>query len=364
MSDSGQEDDTQKTEEPTPKKLQESRKKGQVALSREVNNWVMLFAATIVVLAIGPSAMTALTQYMSGFIERAHLMPSAPAGIGVILGDAFWSVLKIMVLPLILLMLAAFLSPFIQIGPLFAPEIIKPDFSKISPAKGFGRLFSMRSLMEFVKGILKLGIIGFVGVLLLMPFYDAVGHMIGLPIATMMEEMQSLVLRLMTGILVVLMVVAVVDLVYQRYEHMKKMKMSKQELKDEYKQTEGDPHVRAKLRQLRQEKARSRMMQAVPEADVIITNPTHYSLALKYKPDEMDVPILIAKGMDDVAMRIREVAKENDIPFFENRPLARALYDTVEVDEVIPPEHYKAVAEVISYIFQLKGKLGASPSKS
>ena len=358
MSDSGQEDDSQKTEEPTPKKLEESRKKGQVALSREVNNWVMLFAGTIVVLAIGPSVMSGMTDFMKVYIEGAHLMPSAPGGIGVVLGTSFWEILKFLVLPLILLMLAAFLSPFIQIGPLLAPEIIKPDISKVSPAKGVKRLFSMRSLMEFVKGILKIGIISAVGFLLLKPFYASIDHMVGLPVPTMMDEMESLILRLMTGILVVLLVVAVTDLVYQRYEHMKKMRMTKQELKDEYKQTEGDPHVRAKLRQLRQEKASARMMQAVPEADVVITNPTHYSLALKYKPDEMDVPVLVAKGLDEVAMRIREVAKEHDIPFYENVPLAHALYDTVELDETIPEEHYKAVAEVISYVFQLRAKMG------
>ncbi len=360
MSDSSQEDDSQKTEDPTPKKIEESRKKGQVALSREVNNWVMLFTATIVVLVIGPSAMSGLKVFMKNFIERAHLMPAdGPGGIGVILGETFWEVLSFMILPLIILMIAAFLSPFLQIGPLFAPNTIKPDFSKVSPAAGFKRLFSMRSIMEFVKGILKIGIIGVVGVILLKPFYGSVDHMIGLPLASMISEMEGLVFRLMAGILVVLLVVAVIDLVYQRYEHHKKMRMSKQELKDEYKQTEGDPHVRAKLRQLRQEKARARMMQAVPEADVVITNPTHYSLALKYNPEEMDAPVLIAKGVDEVAMRIREVAKENNIPLYENRPLARAMYDTVEIDEMVPEEHYKAVAEVISYVFQLKGKLNS-----
>lgn len=357
MSDSGQEDESQKTEEPTPKKLEESRKKGQVALSREVNNWVMLFTATIVVLAIGPSALNSMKLFMQGFIERAHVMPYAPDGIGTVLGHSFWGILGILALPLIILMIAAFLAPFLQIGPLFAPQVIKPDVSKISPMAGFKRLFSMRSIMEFVKGILKIGIIGFIGILLLKPFYGSIDHMIGLPVPTMMDEMQGLVLRLMSGILVVLLVVAVADLVYQRYEHYKKMRMSKQELKDEYKQTEGDPHVRAKLRQLRQEKARARMMQAVPEADVVITNPTHYSLALKYDPEEMDAPVLVAKGVDELAMRIREVAKENDVPLYENRPLARVLYDTVELDEMIPAEHYQAVAEVISYIFQLKGKL-------
>ncbi len=357
MSDSGQEDDSQKTEEPTPKKIEESRKKGQVALSREINNWVMLFTGTIVVLAIGPYSLSSIKNFMQSFIGQAHVMPSAPGGIGMVLGESFWEVISILILPLMILMMAAFLSPFLQIGPLFAPNVIKPDFSKISPIAGVKRLFSLRSVMEFVKGVLKISIIGFVGFVLLKPFYGSIDHMIGLPVSMMMEEMQVLVLRLMSGILVVLLVVAVADLVYQRFEHHKKMRMTKQELKDEYKQTEGDPHVRAKLRQLRQEKARARMMQAVPEADVIITNPTHYSLALKYEPEEMDAPILVAKGVDELAMRIREVAKEEDIPLYENKPLARVLYDTVEVDQMIPPEHYQAVAEVISYIFQLKEKL-------
>lgn len=357
MAEGSQEDDSQKTEDPTPKKIEESRKKGQVALSREVNNWVMLLTGTIVILAIGPSAMSSLTNHMEAYIARAHILPSVPGGFGLLLGDSFWTVLGILLLPLLIFIVAAISGPLFQVGPLLAPEVIKPDISKISPLKGFKRLFSMRSIMEFLKGVVKIGIVGVVGVILLYPFYGGVDHFVGLPIPVMMDEVQSLVLRLMSGILVVLLVVAVIDLVYQRYEHMKQMRMTKQELKDEYKQTEGDPHVRAKLRQLRQEKARARMMQAVPQADVVITNPTHYSLALEYKPDTMDAPVLIAKGVDDVAMRIREVAEENDIPLYENKPLARALYDTVEIDEMIPEEHYKAVAEVISYVFQLKGKL-------
>lgn len=356
MSD-GEQDDSQKTEDPTPKKLEESRKKGQIALSREVNNWVMLFTGTIVVLALGPSVMSSLTKLMKTYIEKAHLMPSMPGGFSFVMGDALLQVLGILTLPLLIFLAAAFLGPFLQIGPLFAPDIIQLDFSKISPMQGFKRLFSMKSIMEFVKGLLKLAIISVVGVILLTPFYAGVDHMVGLSIPVMMHELSALVLRLMSGILVVLLVVAVADLVYQRYEHYKKMRMSKQELKDEYKQTEGDPHVRAKLRQLRQEKASARMMQAVPKADVIITNPTHYSLALQYDPDTMDAPVLIAKGVDELAMRIREAAKEHDIPLYENKPLARVLYDTVEIDQMIPAEHYKAVAEVISYIFKLKGKI-------
>lgn len=357
MAEGEEQDESQKTEDPTPKKIEESRKRGQVALSREINNWLMLFTGTVVVLTIGPSTMSGLKSHMQQYFEKAHIMPSVPGGLGFVLGESYWQVLSYLFLPLLIFVIVAAMGPLLQIGPLFAPEIIKPDFSKVSPLKGFKRLFSMRSIMEFVKGLLKIGIIGTVGVILLIPFYSEVEHLVGMPIPLMMDELTHLVFLLMSGILLALLIIAVADLVYQRYEHYKKMRMTKQELKDEYKQTEGDPHVRAKLRQLRAEKASQRMMQAVPEADVIITNPTHYSIALKYDPEEMDAPVLIAKGVDELAMRIREVANENDIPLYENKPLARVLYDTVEIDQMIPGEHYRAVAEVISYVFQLKGKL-------
>ena len=357
MAEGDQPDDTQKTEEPTQKRIEEARKKGQVAISREVNNWIMLLAATILVAAISPSMLWKLQMHLRAYIEHAHDMPQVPGGFSIILGDSFWTVLGIMALPLIVLMAAAFMGPFLQVGPLFAPEIIKPDLSKISPMAGFKRLFSMKAIMEFVKGLLKIGMVGAVGTVLLYPFYGNVDHLVGLPIALVLVEMKALVVRLMIGVLVVLAVITVVDVVFQRAQHYKKMRMTKQELKDEYKQTEGDPHVKAKLRQLRNERARQRMMQNVPKADVVITNPTHFAVALQYKPDEMEAPVCVAKGADAVALRIREIAKENDIVIYENPPLARVLYDTVEIDETVPEEHYKAVAEVISYVFKLKGKL-------
>ena len=357
MSDGQEQDDAQKTEEPTAKKLEESRKKGQVALSREVNNWVMLFTGTIIIAAMAPHIFSTLAEILKAYFERSYTFPSTPGGMKIILGDGFKHVLMALALPFIFLMLAAFLSPFIQIGPLFAPEAIKPEISKISPLKGFKRLFSMRSLMEFAKGILKIAIIGVVGVIILYPYFDKFEHLIGLPIPTLMDELRALFTRLMIGVLIVLTVVAAIDLAYQRYEHYKKMRMTKQEVKDEFKQTEGDPHVKSRLRQLRTERARQRMMQAVPEADVVITNPTHYSIALKYDPEIMEAPLCVAKGIDEVALRIREVAEENDIILYENKPLARTLFDTVDVDESIPPEQYQAVAEVISFVFKQKGRL-------
>jgi flagellar biosynthetic protein FlhB len=357
MSESDQSDDSQKTGEPSAKKLADARKKGQVALSREINNWLMLLAGTIIIMAFSGPMFTDLAQFLRAYIEHAHDLPGTPGGLYTILGGAFKKIMTIIAAPLILLMLAAFLGPFLQVGPLFAPELIQMDPGKISPVKGLSRLFSKRSLVEFVKGLLKLGLVGAVGVIILQPYFPNMEHMVGLPLPLLLAEMKTIVMRMMVGILVVLLIIAVIDVVYQRMEHYKKMRMTKQEVRDEYKQLEGDPHIKSKLRQLRAEKSRQRMMQAVPEADVVITNPTHYSIALKYNPDEMEAPKCVAKGVDELALRIREVAKEHNVTLYENVPLARALFDTVEVDEIIPPEHYKGVAEVISYVFKLKGKL-------
>ncbi len=301
--------------------------------------------------------MTDMSFLLRSYIEQAHSMPEAPGGLSVVLGQSFFQILKMMAIPLLLLMTAAFCAPFLQIGPLFAPEVIKPDWSKVSVLKGFGRLFSLRSIMEFIKGLFKILIVGGVATVIIMPYLDKFEHLIDLPVIGAMGELYILVIKMMIGILIVVAIIAGIDLIYQRHEYMKKMRMSRQEIKDEYKQSEGDPMVKGRLRQLRMERARQRMMQAVPEADVVITNPTHFSIALKYNPDENPAPIVIAKGVDEVALRIREVAKEHDIVLYENKPLARALYDVVEIDEIIPTEHFKAVAEIISYVFKLKGRL-------
>ncbi len=355
MAEGEEQDDAQKTEEPTPKKLEEAKKKGQVALSREVNNWVMLLVGTILIMSVADSMCSDLSAFMRVFIERAHDISSA----GVALSNSLKEVGKILLLPLLILMVAAFLAPFVQIGPIFSAESIKPSLSKISPIKGFKRLFSKKSLMEFIKGVLKIGIISMISVIILAPYFGNAEHMIGLPIIFVLDELHVLAIRVMLGILVVLIVIAVIDLIFQRSEQHKKMRMTKQEVKDEYKQTEGDPHVKARLRSLRSERARQRMIQSVPEADVVITNPTHYSIALKYKPGEMEAPVCVAKGLNDIAFKIREVAKENNIEIYENPPLARTLYDVVGIDEAIPEDQYKAVAEIISFVFKKKGRGGA-----
>jgi len=347
-------DKSQKTEEPTARKLEEARKRGQVVNSREVSNFLMLFAGTMVVGIAGPGIMRELRLTLQKYIGLAHQFPTDTVGIRNIMAQLFFDVGGILFAPLLVLMFVAFMSGFAQTGPLFTTEPMKPDLSKISPVKGFGRLFSMRSIVEFLKGIFKLVVVFGACFMALYPYFGGVEHFVGQDFGSAMFDLRDLFLKMMTAALVVLFIMAIADYIYQRYDFMEKMRMSKQEIKDEFKQTEGDPFVKGKLRALREQKARQRMMQAVPEADVVITNPTHFAVALKYKPEEMDAPVMVAKGVDAVAARIRDVARENKIPVVENPPLARALFDSMEIDQMIPGEHYKAVAEVISYVFKLR----------
>jgi flagellar biosynthetic protein FlhB len=210
--------------------------------------------------------------------------------------------------------------------------------------------------MEFIKSLLKISIVGVVAVTLMMPHFYSVEQYAGQPVSGLVTDIKSMALELMSAVIAVMTIVALVDLIFQRREFMKKMMMSRQELKDEYKQSEGDPMIKGRLRQLRMDKARRRMMQNVPKADVVITNPTHYAVALQYEPSDMNAPVVLAKGTDLIALRIREVAEENKISIIQNPPLARALFTSVEIDEEVPAEHYRAVAEIISYVFKLKKK--------
>lgn len=361
MSEDGGEDDASKTEDATPKKLEEARKKGQVAQSKELNTWIMLLAATLLVGIASDNLFTGFKDYLKIFLEQPHLMATGPGGIGSVMANMMVKTLGLIAIPLIILFFAALIGPFSQVGFLIAPEVIKLDFSKVSIIKGFGRLFSMRSVVEFVKGLIKISVIGTVGFVLIYPYMVGIEHTMDQSVGVMLGNLHSMTMRMMIGMLVALLIISIADVLYQRWEFNKQMRMSKQEIKDEYKQTEGDPHIKGKLKQLRYEKARQRMMQAVPKADVIITNPTHFAVALKYDTDLMDAPVVVAKGVDEVAFRIRELGKEHNVEIVENPPLARSLYADVELDQAIPPELFKAVAEVISYVFQKRGKL---PKKS
>lgn len=352
-----QEDESSKTEDPSQKKLDDARLKGQVAQSKEIGIWLILLMITLIIgVGAGP-LFTAMKDYLKIYFEQAGQMPSGVGGLGVLLTDMFLHTLGFVAIPFILLMAAAYLGSFVQVGFLVAPEVIKPELSKISILKGFKRLFSMKSIVEFIKGIIKISVIGIVTYMVIKPYMGAIEHTINQTMGVLLEDILSLTMKLMMTIVVIFFFVAILDLLYQRWEFNKQMRMTKQEVKDEYKQTEGDPYVKGKLKQLRMDKARIRMMANVPKADVVITNPTHFSIALQYDAETSDAPVVIAKGVDELALRIREVAKEHDIILYENPPLARSLYDLVDLDEAIPPELYKAVAEVITFVYQKKGKL-------
>lgn len=349
-------DQSQKTEEPTHKKLDDARKKGQGVNSKEVTNLFMLVAATIVVAVVLPGIMGDMTVGLRSFLAQPHLMSigdaDAPGG----LGSVGLKLLGAMGPPLAVFVVAAIAAGFVQRGFNIFAESMKLELKKISPLKGLKRMFSLRSVADFVKGVAKLVIVGAVGVATIMPEMIGLESLTSFTSIQFMGRIHELVIRLLVGVCSILALIAGMDYLYQRYEFLKQMKMSRQEIKDEFKQTEGDP--------LRQERARGRMMSAVPEADVVVTNPTHFAVALKYSPDDMNAPMLVAKGVDLVAKRIREVAEENDVPIVQNPPLSRALYATADIDQEIPIEHYKAVAEVIGYVWRLKGKIRQDGSRA
>jgi flagellar biosynthetic protein FlhB len=359
-----EQDQSQKTEEPTSKKLEDAKKKGQGVNSREITNLFMLGAAAVVVTAILPGIMGNLASAMRPFLARPHLMhvgdADASSGLMNIGGD----LMAAMAGPLAIFVVAALASGFVQRGFNFSAESMKPELKKISLLKGFKRLFSLRSVTEFAKGVAKLVIVGAVGVATVMPELEGLELLTSMSPEQFMDRIYVLVTRLLIGVCAVVALIAGLDYLYQRFEFMKQMRMSRQEIKDEYKQTEGDPHIKGKIRQLRQERARGRMMAAVPDADVVLTNPTHYAVALKYDDKTMGAPTLVAKGADLVAKRIREVAEESEVPIVENPPLTRALYAAVDLDQEVPVEHYKAVAEVIGYVWRLKGKMRQDGARS
>ena len=346
-------DDSQKTEEPTGRKLQEARDSGQVAKSQEVNNLLMILALTISVVAFGGSMARDVFNMSLPFIETPDMVPT---DIGH-LTTMGWKLLGLILVagaaPLVIALFAAFGAGYLQFGLILSSQGLMPSLEKISPLAGLKRIFSMRSFSDFLKGLLKLAVVGAIVYTVITPSVGELHKLIGMEVIQLLGVITSLLHRLLFTVFAAMVVITVLDVFYQRYEHVKGLRMSRQEIKDEMRESEGDPIVKGRLRQLRMERARKRMMAEVPKADVVVTNPTHYAVALKYDA-QMTSPKVVAKGVDRVAQKIREIAAENDVPVVENPPLARGLYAAVDVDQEITPEFYKAVAEVIGYIYRLK----------
>jgi flagellar biosynthetic protein FlhB len=264
---------------------------------------------------------------------------------------------------LAVLVVAALAGSMLQTGILVAPEQITPKLERISPASGFKRLFSVRAVVELLKGIAKMTVVAVVGWYAIAPDMMAIERFVLLAPEDAANSTRAIVLVLMAAVMAAMTVIAGADLLYQRISHRRSLRMSREEMREEFKQSEGDPHIKGRLKQIRAERARRRMMADVPKADVVITNPTHFAVALKYEQGTMSAPRVVAKGADVIAAKIREVASANEVPIVENPPLARALYAAVDLDEEIPAEHYRAVAEVIGYVMRLKGRLGGKPQE-
>jgi len=346
-------DKSEKTEDPTDQKLQEALKKGQVAKSQEVGHWFMMIGtAALLMFMIGHMGQTLLATLRNFVASPDQIIVDSGAMQGLL--DDLVGHVATAVLPFMgVLAILAIVSTAVQHPIKLTPNKIKPELSKVSPIAGMKRLFSLNSILEFLKGIAKLMLVAFVTFALIWPDFDKLPGLIAVPPLGILEFVRKEALTMVGGVMAVMTVIAAADFAYQKWKTKQDLRMSRRDIKDEQKQSDGDPMVKQRIRAIRMERSRRRMMAAVPEASVVIANPTHYAIALKYDMSAMAAPTCVAKGIDQVALNIRKVAEENDVPVVVNKPLARALHAVVELDEEIPPEHYKAVAEVISYVMNL-----------
>ncbi len=353
----------EKSEEPTTKKLDDARKEGQVAKSQEIATAFSLLALFVILRILYPFMGT---NFRSIFERVYNNIPNVArtydgflpvATIISILNNAILTMLLIAAPFLIVGFLTAFLCDFVQVGFKPTSKPLQPKLSKLNPISGMKKIFSSRKLFELGKSILKLAVMTVVIYSFFTGRTESLFLLYDMPLKQAIGLMGNLIISLGLRIGVAYMIIAVLDLIYQRRKFRKDMMMTKQEVKDEYKNSEGDPAVKSAQKRRMMEASRRRMMQQLPQADVVITNPTHYAVAIKYDAQEADAPIVIAKGSDYLAQKIKEIARENDVEIVENKPLARMLFANVEVGEMVPPELYKAVAEVLAYVYHLKGKI-------
>jgi flagellar biosynthesis protein FlhB len=349
-----------KTEDPTQKRLDDAHEKGDVAKSQEVNTWFVIAGATLVLSSFSGSVGSGILMPLRSLLANSWMIRTDGAGLMALTQSLGSSLMAALGVPFLMFCIAAAAGNMIQHRLVWSAESLTPKFSKISPGAGFKRIFGKQAGANFLKGLFKVLALGAVMTAVLWPERYRLEGMIRFDPSAILGVTVSLTLKLMGAVVAMLAAVAIFDFFFQYRTWFERQKMSLQEMKEEYKQSEGDPHIKGKIRQLRQQRMKKRMMSGVPKASVIITNPTHYAVALRYERG-MPAPICVAKGVDAIALKIREVAGKHDIPVVENVPLARALHATVEIDEEIPMEHYKAVAEIIGYVMGLKRGLSGRP---
>jgi len=344
-----------KTEKATPKKRQEARKKGQVLQSREINSAMILMLVFVTLRIYGGTAYRHLQFY------TIKIMVEYPAVEGIYSMDSlsklFAETVSVMIrisAPMLAVALAAALvSGYAQVGFLFTTETLAFKLERLNPLSGVKRIFSVRSVAELFKSVFKVGVVGYISYSYIKGEATNVLGTMNMDVAAIAAYIGITSINLALRICAVLVILGIADYGYQWWEYEKNLRMSKQEIKEEYKQVEGNPEIKSKIKQRQRQISMRRMLQDVPKADVVITNPTHYAVAVKYDADATDAPVVVAKGQDYMALRIRDVARENRVEVVENKPLARTLYETVEIGEDIPPELYQAVAEVLAYVYSL-----------
>jgi len=346
-------DTSDKTEDPTQKRLDDAHDRGDVAKSQEINTWFVISGATLVLSTFSGSIGGGILMPLRNLIVNSWMIRADGPGLLALARSLELAVIAAIGVPLLMLALAAIAGNMVQHRLVWSGEALKPKLSKISPGAGAKRIFGKQAAANFAKGVFKVIALGAVMTAILWPERHRLESFIHFDPAMILDVTTNLTVHLMGAVVAMLAVVAIADYLFQYRQWFERQKMSLQEMKEEFKQSEGDPHVKGRLRQLRAARMKKRMMAAVPKASVVITNPTHYSVALTYERG-MSAPVCVAKGADTIALKIREVAKAHDIPIVENVPLARALYATVEIDGEIPVEHYHAVAEIIGYVMGLR----------
>jgi flagellar biosynthesis protein FlhB len=344
-------DQEDRTEEPTQRKLEEAAKRGDIAKSVELNTFFVLAGFLVALMVTGGYAARETSFSMRAFLMNAHQVPSGGLSMQWTVGKGFANVMLASAGLLGIVMAAALAGCLIQHRPLWTFEPMTPKISKLSLMQGAKRVFGKEALANFIKGMLKIVIVGVVVSLVLWAEHDRIEAFARMDVAAILPATFVILLKMLGGVVAIYFFVGIGDFVWQRFSWMRRQRMTREELKQEYKDTDGNPEIKAKLRQLRTQRLKRRMMAEVPKATVVITNPTHYAVALRYEPG-MDAPVCVAKGLDAVALKIREVAGVHDVPIIENPPLARALHATVDLEEPVPVEHYKAVAEVIGFVLR------------
>ena len=343
-----------KTEEATPHKLSEARKKGQVAKSKEVNSAIILLTSTIILLTLGEYIANSFKKNIIEFLSNYLNMTLNESSLQSIIVTILWRFAVVFLPVVVPLMIMGIGANLIQTGYINSKEPLKPQLSKINPINGFKKIFSMRTVIELIKDIAVISVVGYVGYGFIKSNFNKVLAMTSLKFPVIVTSFLKLITNIFFRVSLIMIAIALIDFIYQKLQFKKDMKMTKQEIKEEFKQMEGDPQIKGKIKQKQREMAMGRMMQSVPDASVVITNPTHIAVALKYEDGKDNAPTLVAKGSDYIAIKIKEIAKENEIPIIENKPLARLIFKEVEIESEIPSEMYQAVAEILALVYKLK----------